>query len=118
MRTRSVTLQTGIRAGDRTATQAEVREETLDDELRQLESGRSGLLAHRLTLMDRVSRIGDLANPAPEVVRKLSRTDWEILERAMTELDHDLAVEAGLIDAEGNPKPGRDQPGGAAEGDA
>lgn len=118
MRTRSVTLQTGIRAGERTATVAEIREETLDDELRQLESGRSGLLAHRLTLMDRVSRIGDLDNPAPEVVRKLTRTDWELLERAMQELDHDLAVEAGLIDAEGNAKAGRDEPGEAAEGDA
>lgn len=117
MKTRDVTLHGGIRVGDGIATRAVIREETLDDELRQLEGGRTGLLAHRMSMMDRVSRIGDLDNPAPEVLRKLSRTDWELLERAMQELDHDLATEAGLIDAEGNPKAGRDAPGGAAGGD-
>lgn len=121
MLTREVTLHTGLLLGEERHLVVRFREETLSDELDVLGSGLQGLIAHRRIMMRRVLEIGPLKPPAYEVLGKLTRTDWELIERAMAALDAEIAVEAGLI-----PKPGaapeedggRGEPGGTAPGDA
>lgn len=123
MQTREVTLQTGIIVGTSgRAMSATIREGTLDDELVVLESGFSGLLLYRKTMIRRVRKIGALENPEENIIRKLTDTDWELLENAMTKLDKELALAAGLIKPDGfeDPEPdpaGRDEPGEAAGSD-
>ncbi|MEM7746077.1 MAG: hypothetical protein AAF409_20475, partial [Pseudomonadota bacterium] len=119
MLTREVKLHTGmiVGASDRAMT-ATIREETLEDELVALESGIEGLRAHRTIMMRRVTKIGDLDDPQPAVLRKLTRTDWELIERSLQKLDLELAEAAGLVERGGGPDAGRDEPGRAAPGDA
>lgn len=117
MITRKVTLGTGLKIGTAVSKEATIREETLGDELDVLEAGLKGTLAHRRIMMRRVSAIGQLENPAPEVIAKLTRTDWELIEEALNALDLELAKEAGLVKGAEADKAGRDEPGGAAPGD-
>lgn len=119
MLTREVTLQTGIRVGsDGPAKIATIREETLGDEIAALEKGTSGILAHRQIMMARVVKIGSLEAPTEAVLKKLTRTDWELIEFAIREMDLELGRQAGLIDQAGDPiEPGRAEPGGEAPGD-
>jgi len=120
MLTREVTLHTGLMLGEERHLVVRFREETLGDELYVLGSGLQDLLAHRRIMMRRVLEIGPLKPPTHEVLGKLTRTDWDLIERAMAALDAEIAAAAGLIAppqaAEGDG--GRGEPGGAAPGDA
>lgn len=121
MITREVRLHTGIVVGEGRAMVAEISEDTVEDELTLLSSGVTGLLAHRRLMMSRVKRLGDLVDPSPKIVAKLTRTDWELIERALRQLDLELGVQAGLYTPDGElieVAGGREQPGGAAPGDA
>ncbi|MEM7424174.1 MAG: hypothetical protein AAF334_10655 [Pseudomonadota bacterium] len=118
MITREVQLHTGLKIGDDQVTVAVIREETLGDELDALEAGHDGVKAHRKIMMARVIRLGTLDHPQEAVLKKLSRTDWELIERDLQTLDLDLAKAAGLLDDNGEPvERGRSQPGGEAPGD-
>lgn len=117
MITREVQLHTGIVVGEGRAMVAEVREETLADELDALGSGLEGLAAHRRVMIRRVKRLGDLDSPSRDIVAKLTRTDWELIERAMMAMDLELAVAAGLVTHSGEAG-GRAEPGGETPGDA
>lgn len=119
MITRDVQLHTGLMLGSDRSTNAVIREEILDDELAVLESGHADMrLVHRRIMMRRVVGLGPLAPPSEEILRKITRTDWEVLEKAMERLDNELALDAGLIERAGDPGAGRDEPGGSAPGDA
>lgn len=119
--TRKVKLHTGLIVGEGgRAMEATIREETLGDELDAVSAGLSGRALDLHIAKARVVAIGDLANPVQGVLKTLSRTDWELIELAQQRLDLELSIEAGLIttgEVEGSGS-GRDEPGGAAPGDA
>lgn len=114
---RTVKLHDGLTVGEGgKAMEAEIRSEIFEDEIIGLESGLSGLLLHYAILMRRIVRIGTLQNPTPDVIRKMSRTDAELINKAVTAMDAELAVQSGLIAPAGGNAGGRDEPGGAAPG--
>lgn len=119
MITREVRLHTGIKVDETGMSKiVTIREEVLDDELTLLETGLDGLRAHRLIMMRRVVQIGSLASPDASIVRKMTRTDWELVERGLQKLDLELSIESGLTKPAGDSNAGRDEPGGATPGDA
>lgn len=119
MLTREVKLHTGIKVGEGPrAMTATIREETLEDELAVLDAGLDGVAAHRAIMMRRVKQLGDLQDPSRAIVGKLTRTDWELIERDLDKLDLELSVASGLVAPSGDTGDdgGRDEPGGAAPG--
>lgn len=119
MITREVRLHFGIKVGTGEAKTATIREETLGDELDVADAGHVGVSMHRRIDMARVTRLGDLENPAPEIIARLRRADWELIERALRKMDAEISIEAGLTQpVEGDDAAGREEPGRAAPGDA
>lgn len=113
---REVKLHTGLKIGDARAMTALIREETLADEMSQLDLGQEGLRAHRNIMMRRVVRLGGVEGPTPDLLGRLTRTDWDLIERALLGIDAELAQAAGLLT--GGDAAGREEPGGTAPGDA
>lgn len=111
-----VTLFTGMTFGKERLHNATIREETLGDELAVLDAGNVGTLVHRRIMIRRVIKIGTLDNPSEEIVAKLTRTDWELLENAMIKMDTERSIAAGLAKPEAEVNGGRDEPGGEAPG--
>lgn len=113
---REVKLHDGLLIGGGAAKTATIREETLDDELVALESGLSGVLLDRTITMRRIVSIGSMENPMPEILRKLTRADFDLIEMAQGALDLEIGVAAGLLkkdDSGGRDGPGDPTPGAA-----
>ena len=113
---REVKLHDGLLIGSGKAITAMIREETLEDEMIALELGLSGVLLDRTITMRRIISIGSTQNPIPEILRKLTRADFDLIEMAQGALDVEIGVAAGLLKKDGGG--GRDEPGASTPGDA
>ena len=118
MITREVTLHHGIKFDGEPVKTVTIREETVGDQAEVLASGITGQLLDLRIRMRRVKRIGALQDPTPEIVAKLTQTDWEIVVRAMDKMDMDEAIAAGLVKPEADADRGREEPGGDTPGTA
>lgn len=88
-----------------------IREETLDDELFALEAGLDGVRLNRAISLRRIFKTGPLENPGEEILRHLTRVDFDLVELALAKMDVELATAAGIVPA------GRAEPDGKASGD-